>query len=79
MRTAYTAVVSALIAVSGLSAMAAPEYLIDARGWDGRETARLVVRAIPELTLPEAWTGGVAVTADDIKRVAAAQRTGLRA
>jgi hypothetical protein len=46
---------------AGSTAMSAPEYLIDARDWNGRETARLVVRAIPEMTRAEAWGGQVSV------------------
>lgn len=46
---------------AGSTAMSAPEYLIDARDWNGRETARLVVRAIPETTRAEAWGGQVSV------------------
>jgi len=40
-------VLSAALALTAWAALAAPGYLIDARGWDGREPARLVVRAIP--------------------------------
>lgn len=79
MRTACTAVVSALIVLNGLAAPAAPEYLIDARGWDGRETARLVVRAVPELTLQDAWTGGVAVEGGELLDVRLRSREGRAA
>ena len=79
MRPAYTVVLSALISLSGLCALAAPEYLIDARGWDGRETARLVVRAVPELTLQDAWTGGVSVEGGELLDVRVRSREGRAA
>jgi len=66
MHTARTVVLSAVVALTGWAAPAAPQYLIDARGWDGRAPARLVVRAIPELTRPEAWTGSVAVEGGEL-------------
>ena len=76
MRTACTAAISVLLAMSGVCALAAPEYLVDARDWDGRETARLVVRAIPELTLPDAWTGAVAVEGGELLDVRVRSREG---
>jgi hypothetical protein len=56
----------ALIA-SCWTAMAAPEYLIDARGgWDGSEAARVVVRVVPDATRAEAWDGGVTVDGGEL-------------
>jgi len=79
MRPAYTVVLSALISLSGLCALAAPEYLIDARGWDGRETARIVVRAVPALMLLDAWTGGVSVEGGELLDVRVRSREGRAA
>ncbi len=76
MRTLATLMLSAAIALMGEIAPAAPEYLIDARGWDGQEPARLVVRAIPEVTRAQAWSGSVTVEGGELLELRVRSREG---
>lgn len=71
-------VVSGLLALSAAVVFAAPQYLIDARGWDGAQRAQFVVRAMPELTLDEAWSGGVEIEGGELIEVRCRSREGLR-
>jgi len=66
----------ALVACS--AALAAPGHLIDARGWDGQEDARLVARAVPELVREEAWSGKVEVRGGQLLEVRLRSREGKR-
>ncbi|MGD9495304.1 MAG: hypothetical protein AB7Y46_03230 [Armatimonadota bacterium] len=65
-----------VLGLYGGAIAAAPQYLIDARGWDGRQTARLVVRAIPQMMRAEAWGGRVVVEGGELLEVRVRSREG---
>jgi len=61
------------------SLMAAPQYLIDTRGgWDGEDVARVVVRAVPDITRAEAWAGSVAVEGGEFAEARLRAKDGRR-
>ncbi|GEM_PF-1868461 len=68
--------VAATLLTAASVAISAPEYLIDARDWNGTDPARLVVRAIPEMTRPEALSGRVAVEGGELIDLRARSREG---
>jgi hypothetical protein len=60
------------------AAVAAPKYLVDARGWGGHEPARLVARAVPEVLREQAWSGKAEVEGGELLEVRLRSREGKR-